>query len=125
MKTIKIVSLFIFIILFQINPTASQSRKGIFKDSLDNAFDISKYLLDLHGFLPLPYPVTEPALGYGLVVAGVYFIPKEKTSEEFKMPDIVGIGGGYTQNGSWFGGGGYMGFWKDGSIRFIKNRNWR
>ncbi len=36
----------------------------------------------------------------------------------FKMPDIVGLGGGYTQNGTWFLGGGYFGFWKDDHIRY-------
>jgi hypothetical protein len=97
----------------------SQDDNKIFRDTLDNAFDISKWLFELHGFIPVVSPITEPALGYGFVAAGVYFIPKKKTSpKEFKMPDIVGLGGGYTQNGSWFGGGGYAGFWKDNAIRY-------
>jgi hypothetical protein len=101
------------------NPVLSQSGKGLFKDSLDNAFDISKWLFDLHGFIPLITPITEPALGYGLVGAGVYFIPKKKlSSTEFKMPDIFGLGGGYTQNGTWFLGAMYAGFWKDDQLRY-------
>jgi hypothetical protein len=91
----------------------------VFRDSLDNAFDISRWLLDIHGFIPLLSPITEPAVGYGLVGAGVYFIPQKKSiSPGFKMPDIVGLGGGFTQNGTWFVGAGYMGFWKDNSIRY-------
>ena len=111
--------LFLMISCFIINPAFSQDKKGLFKDSLDNAFDISKWLIDAHGFMPLISPITEPALGYGAAVVGIYFIPKEKsTPTEFKMPDIVGLGGGYTQNGTWFGGAGYAGFWKDNSIRY-------
>jgi len=97
----------------------SQNETKLFRDSIDGAFDISKWLFELHGFIPIVSPITEPALGYGLVGAGVYFFPKKKTSkDEFKMPDIAGIGGGYTQNGTWFAGAGYAGFWKDDRIRY-------
>ena len=34
------------------------------------------------------------------------------------MPDIVGAGVGYTENETWFAGGGYIGFWKDDKIRY-------
>lgn len=91
----------------------------LFKDTLDGSFDISKYLFELNGFLPVVSVITEPALGFGGVIAGVYFIPKEKTADKkFRMPDIAGVGGGYTQNGTWFTGGGYAGFWKDDKIRY-------
>ncbi len=97
----------------------SQNEAKIFKDTLDGAFDISKWLFDLHGFIPIISPITEPALGYGAVVAGVYFIPKKSNAKnEFRMPDIAGAGGGYTQNGTWFAGAGYAGFWKDDRIRY-------
>ena len=97
----------------------SQNDTKLFRDSLDGAFDISKWLFELHGFIPIVSPITEPALGYGAAVAGVYFFPKKKTSkDEFRMPDIVGAGGGYTQNGTWFAGAGYAGFWKDDRIRY-------
>jgi len=111
---------FCIIISFGIKDIAvAQDKSALFKDSLDNAFDLSKWLFDIHGFIPLISPITEPALGYGFIAAGVFFIPKEKSSsKEFKMPDIVGFGGGYTQNGSWFGGAVYAGFWKDNSIRY-------
>ena len=101
------------------DPAVAQDKKGLFRDTLDNAFDISKWLLDLHGFLPVISPITEPALGYGFAAVGVFFIPKEKSSPgQFKMPDLVGLGGGYTQNGTWFAGAGYAGFWKDNRIRY-------
>jgi hypothetical protein len=119
MKAIVRIFLFFVISVYSIDPAVAQDRNKLFRDTLDNAFDISKWLLDLHGFLPVVAPITEPALGYGFAAAGVFFIPKEKSSSgQFKMPDIVGLGGGYTQNGTWFGGAGYAGFWKDNSIRY-------
>lgn len=99
--------------------TYAEEEAKLFKDSIDGAFDISSYLFDLNGFLPVPSIITEPALGYGGVLAGVYFIEKPKTDKNtFKMPDIVGAAAGYTQNGSWFAGAGYYGFWKDDKIRY-------
>ena len=120
-RTLKI-SKILFTILLSltfISGLSAQEKPKIFRDTLDGAFDISMWLFDLHGLMPLVSVITEPALGYGAVLAGVYFIPKEKNSEnEFKMPDIVGAGGGYTQNGTWFAGAGYAGFWKDDKIRY-------
>ena len=110
-------AILIAIIFFSANLLEAQSKKGTFKDTLDNAFDISKWLLEVHGFVPIISPITEPAVGYGAVVAGVYFIPKKpKQGVGFQMPDMAGIAGGYTQNGTWFAGGGYFGFWKNNSI---------
>ncbi len=34
------------------------------------------------------------------------------------MPDVAGIAGGLTENGTWFAGGGYAGFWKQDHIRY-------
>jgi hypothetical protein len=98
---------------------AAQKKQGLFRDSLDHAFDISKWLLDIHGFIPLVSPITEPAIGYGAAGAAVYFIPKKKSPDKgFQMPDIAGLGGGYTSNGTWLIGAGYNGFWKDNTIRY-------
>src|SRR5215218_11211761 len=33
------------------------------KDSLDAKFDLSDYIIDANGFVPVPYIITEPALG--------------------------------------------------------------
>lgn len=98
---------------------SAQEKPKLFRDSLDGAFDISRWLFELHGFIPLVSVITEPALGYGGLAAGAYFIPKKNVPQgQFRMPDIVGAGGGYTQNGSWFLGGAYSGFWKNDRIRY-------
>lgn len=90
-----------------------------FKDSTDNALDLSYFLKDLNGVLPIISPITEPAVGYGAAVAGLYFIAKEADSEiGYQKPDIAGIAAGYTANGTWFAGGGYAGFWKKDKVRY-------
>lgn len=100
-----------------IDTLEAQSKKGTFRDTTDNAIDLSKFLLELHGFLPIISPITEPAVGYEAAAVGVYFIPKKpEKGVGFQMPDIADAGGGYTQNGTWFAGGGYLGFWKKNSI---------
>lgn len=97
----------------------AQNKTGVFRDTLDGAVDISKFLFDLHGFIPLISPITEPALGYGLVGSGIYFLPKKDSAKaQFRMPDIAGVGAGLTQNGTWFAGGAYAGFWKEDRIRY-------
>ena len=42
---------------------SAQRKKIPLKDSLDNAFDLSNYLIDANGFVPVPIIITEPALG--------------------------------------------------------------
>ena len=58
----------ILIILFTIlcggSTYAQEEKKKIsLKDSLDNKFDLSDYIIDANGFVPVPYILTEPALG--------------------------------------------------------------
>ncbi len=111
--------LFINIFLFPLGLNAQKTHQT-FKDTLDNAFDVSYYLKTLHGFLPLVSPITEPAVGYGAAGGGLFFISKKNTitDHQFRMPDIAGVFGGYTANGTWFTGGGYFGFWKKDHIRY-------
>lgn len=42
-----------------------------------------------------------------------------ETQDEFGLPPSVSVlAGGYTENDSWFVGGGHMGSWKEDSIRY-------
>ncbi len=47
--------IYIAILFFNYSLAIAQSsgKPKPFKDTLDNAFDISSYLIDLHGFLPV------------------------------------------------------------------------
>ena len=118
MKFILKITLFIlFLSLFNIS--FAQKKQRLLRDTLDNAFDVSHYMYDLNGLLPILSPITEPAVGFGGALAMVYFIPKKKDSTlKFQMPDILAIAGGLTENNTWFLGGGYLGFWKNDHIRY-------
>jgi hypothetical protein len=53
------IGLFIFFLL-----NAQPGKKSIsFKDSADSKFDLSDYIIDANGFVPIPYLITEPAVG--------------------------------------------------------------
>ncbi|WP_460189650.1 hypothetical protein [Urechidicola sp. KH5] len=86
-----------------------------FKDTLDGAFDASEFLINHNGVLPIVSPITEPAVGYGGVLAGVYFVTKEDPRDR---PDLIIGAAGITSNGTWLAGGGYIGFWKKDSQRY-------
>ncbi|MEN8247414.1 MAG: hypothetical protein ABFS32_00650 [Bacteroidota bacterium] len=108
----------LLVLLVNLQSVKAQEKQSLFIDTLDNAFDVSHFLLDLHGLLPVVSPITEPAVGYGATVALMYFIPKKDKKARFQMPDIVTAMGGLTQNNTWFAGGGYIGFWKDDRVRY-------
>jgi hypothetical protein len=96
-------------------------------DAEDGAFDASDYLLRHRGILPVPIVVTEPAIGYGGGVALAYFSQSfEERAEDSRrrgeavIPPDIAIGVGIkTENGTWAGGAGYMGFWDEDRWRYL------
>ncbi|XZG69777.1 BamA/TamA family outer membrane protein [Chitinibacteraceae bacterium HSL-7] len=80
-----------------------------FRDPEDGAFDTSDYLLNHRGFLPVPVVITEPAIGYGGGAMLLFFsesivdIGEQSARDGSKMhpPNITGIGGAMTENGTW------------------------
>ncbi len=121
-------SIFLFLLLLCVPlfnlQVKAQEKKGGFKtqfvDSLDKSLDISVWLSQVYGFLPVVSIITEPATGYG-VAGGLVFIQKKK-SPGFNgkpiPPDISVLGGAYTQNGTWAGILAHKGYWKKDQIRF-------
>jgi Omp85 superfamily domain len=82
-----------------------------FVDPQDHAFDVSEWLLDRRGFLPVPIVVTEPAVGYGGGVAVVFFresirdaAAKSPRGKHVTPPDIYGGAFAATENGTTFSG---------------------
>lgn len=65
--------------------------------------------------LPLVVPITEPAVGFGVIGGVMYNITKKDPNEKADM--VAGIAG-VTTNGTWLAGGGYLGYWKQDRIRF-------
>lgn len=105
-----------------------------FKDPDDGRFDTSAFLADnAYGFLPLPVIITDPAVDGGLGLVGLFFHEtdeqKEKRLEALRnaedgsqyllTPSVSAVAGATTGNDSWFAGGGHMGFFKQGRIRYM------
>jgi len=99
-----------------------------FIDKEDHALDLSEWLLEDHGFLPVPLILTEPAIGVGFGFALAFFhdfnTPKEyrgtdEAAEYADMPPSVSaLAGAYTSNDSWLAGGGHVGSYKQDRIRY-------
>ena len=96
-------------------------------DEADGMLDMSEYLSDnRYGFLPVPVVITEPAVGYGGGLFGL-FLHDTPDSEAGKNhpggktipPAVTAFGGGATQNGTWFVGGGHRHSWNHDHIRYL------
>jgi hypothetical protein len=101
-----------------------EKAKISLKDSVDGGFDLSDYIIDAHGFVPVPYFITEPALGgFGFALIPVFIKKRPPYIDSIKgqrvvtpiAPDITGGAGLYTVNGSWF-----TGLFRSGT--FVKSR---
>ena len=104
-----------------------------FKDPDDGRFDASRYLTEnAYGFLPVPIIITDPAVDGGLGMIGLFFHETEEQQEQrlealrnaedgsqfLLTPSVSAAAGAYTGNDSWFLGGGHLGFFKQGRIRY-------
>ena len=88
-------------------PADLRTGRARFVDPEDGALDLSYFLENPRGFLPVPIIITEPAVGYGGGGAGLFPRPRREAGEEgFARPDISAVGAFATQNGSrgngWF-----------------------
>ena len=80
----------------------AQTTGSRFRDPQDGKFDLSRFIAQPRAFLPIPLVVTEPAVGYGGGVAGMFVRPrKEAGSEGFARPNMSVAGGLATENGTW------------------------
>ena len=106
----------------------------LFTDPVDGAFDASNWLTEnAYGFLPVPILITEPALGTGGGLVGLFFHENEEDRDKrmdaarqaenasayLLPPSVTAVAAAGTSNGSWFGGFGHMGFWKQGRVRYV------
>lgn len=115
-------------------PANSEGFASQFVDPDDGRFDASAYLADnAYGFLPVPIIITDPAVDGGLGVVGLFFHETDeqkeqrlkalRTSEDgaryLLTPSVSAAAVAVTGNDSWFAGGGHMGFFKQGRIRYM------
>jgi hypothetical protein len=110
----------ILIICINLNIHAQEKKAGFltaFHDSTDGALDISDWLLNKKGILIIPTIITEPAVGYGIGGAAVFF--HSSYTARKGPPSMSGVLGGVTQNGTWAAGVFHAGFWKRDRIRYM------
>ena len=95
-----------------------------FKDSLDHRFDLSDYVIDANGFIPIPLVITEPALGgFGGALIPVFIKKRPPYLDTINgkakytpiAPDVTGGIAAYTLNNTWI----LMGF-RSGTL--VKSR---
>ncbi len=96
-----------------------------FEDPDDGELDMSNWLLDQQGFLPVPIIITEPAVGFGGGVMVAFFresireAASRKTDDgRLTPPDIYALGGAATENGTWMGMAGGMVTFDQGRYRW-------
>jgi hypothetical protein len=82
-------------------------KRSVFTDPEDGKLDASEWLLERKGFLPVPILITEPAVGYGVGAALLFFresigeaVTKAKESGRLTPPDIYGAALAATENGT-------------------------
>ena len=98
------------------------------KDSLDGAFDLSDYIIDANGFIPVPIIITEPALGgFGFGFVPVFlkrqapFIDSVNGTVKITPvpPNITGGIGLYTLNKTWVLAGFRSGTFRKSRIKYL------
>jgi len=111
---------------FAAEPAVAQSQEDATSeaspaDSSDDGWpDLSRFLSEKYGFLPLAFPITEPAVGYG-VSGGVAFISKSLADARAGLgrPNITFVGGLATENGSWGVAAADMRHWLDDRLQTL------
>lgn len=110
---------------------AGAAQADFFQDYMidpeDGMLDGSRYLSEVPmGFLPVPMLITEPAVGNGLGVAGIFFHESDEQKKQRVsgsapaiLPNNITVAGlGATENGTKAAGLGHMGFWYDDRVRY-------
>jgi hypothetical protein len=98
----------------------AEGFKEKFTDSLDGNFDLSKWLDEAYGFMPVVSIITEPAVGFG-AAGGLLFIHRAEEDRGKPLtspPSMSAAMGFYTQNKSWGTGIFHEGHWRKDSIRY-------
>jgi hypothetical protein len=125
---VRIVYLLIAFLCLKVGTVSAQiDKRFYFKDSTDGSFDVSNWLINARGFIPIPMLITEPALGG--IGGGVFliFITKNppyldtvngEVKRKLNPPDITGVGGIYTANNTWLTGAITSGTWVKPRIRY-------
>jgi hypothetical protein len=107
---------------------AAPAKKVLFKDPEDGAFDVGAWAATRTGILPIPVPITEPAVGYGAALgllkihggglAGTRDAPAGASGKPVP-PDVSALGGALTENGTWAAVAAHVGYWGGDRWRYV------
>src|SRR5215831_3692060 len=102
------------------NRTDTTNSPSKFRSPEDGQFDVSGFLDEKYGFLPIVLPITEPAVGYG-AAGGLAFIssPLANAQAGYGRPNITMVAGMGTGNGTWGGVVGDMRHWFDDRVQTL------
>lgn len=102
-------------------PQPEAVRKGSkLRSPEDGWLDLSAFLDEKYGFVPVLVPITEPAVGYGGAL-GLMFIgkPQEEGRAGFNRPSLTTAAGWLTENGTWGVLGADIRHWKDDRLQTL------
>jgi len=101
-------------------PAAATHPPSKLRSAEDGWLDLSGFLDEKYGFIPLVIPITEPAVGYG-VAGALAFIDKPlgEAQAGFGRPNITAVGGMGTENGTWGAMAGDVRHWLDDRLQTI------
>ena len=108
----------------------NSTKELSFFDEKDGSLDLSEYMSQAYGFVPIPILITEPAIGYGGGLALVYLhdtLEGTKSQSGRRIPpSMSGIMLAATQNGTTVTGAFHAGYWLEDTLRtstYIGNPN--
>jgi hypothetical protein len=109
----------LFSIIFILNLSAKETEISLFSPEGD--LDLSEYMSQAYGFLPIPIIITEPAVGYGGGVALIYLhdtLTGKQSSTGRRIPPSIsgGLVAG-TENGTRALGAFHIGYWLEDTLR--------
>ncbi|HKP58703.1 MAG TPA: BamA/TamA family outer membrane protein [Polyangiales bacterium] len=82
--------------------------------------DISSFLDQKFGFLPIVVPITEPAVGYGAAFGAAFLSkPFGAARQGLGRPNVTFVGGMATENGSWGAFAADMRYWLDDRLQTL------
>lgn len=102
------------------NASDTASAPSKFRSAEDGRFDVSGFLDEKYGFLPIVMPITEPAVGYGAAGALAFISkPLGQAQSGYDRPNITMVGGMGTENGSWGAVAGDFRNWFDDRLQTL------
>jgi hypothetical protein len=106
--------------VLQVGHAQQPPEPSRFRDPDDGQFDVSSFLEEPRGLLPVPVVITEPAVGYGGGLVGMFLRPRKQAGEQgWARPNISAIGAIGTENGTRAAFAGDASRWLDGRVKTL------